>query len=779
MPGQPDSYTFEATGEASEGKRPFACTLPWLDAFKPRRLLQFPTVPGLDAPLQITLPPARCEALRVSAQVDTAAVTTDSFVVSTLQMRPKRAPVASQLRPSIPLAEALAQLRAVNYERGSASPNGDCWPLSSMAGYELTAQEARMPGTAACASVQKVRGKAIDLVAGTKAIAKGVPAQVFRAEELLPKTPLAAARAFAPWRENGFWSNGDVNKGAAFQFGVAAALKRPVAALERSGQTILDPCKIYGTRGADGKLRVAPPSAGKPATVHSWYSLPFDELIELLRRGAVLSVVLFNGSNHFDPILRVGDAAPELATTEVFDGGDVGDPDELDDGESQELPLPAGEMQPAASVTGRCNTPDALQDAARYQHLATGMSGMKTQPDVAEGSMAARSMQALALSRGALPGEGEAANELQSRASPDAANDGDGDGDDFDDYGDGYGDEAGGAVDEEELTEDAALEAAMLEGAPEGQRMHDDDDDDDDDETEPEEEAEEEAVAQMGRADAAAAVAAAVDPAPPEVAAAPASAQPAVAATVEPLHAAVGAAPAVAAAAPPVDCPAAAPGASRRPMAKARRGAHDQAAAVAPSQPRGASRKRTAGSGSGSKRQRRAAPAAAAQPAAAPAPTRSGRVAKPKRTLEESGAFDVAPSKWKSTPPRRKQARTAAALPAYCVPGARVLALGSLGGVHARFHATVIKLLADGRAHVRFDSDMAGRTNAICLPIIRSAYVGAEHLLGPDGDAAAAPAEAAAPVAAPPVATPPAAAAPAATPASAPGVLQRFAALFG
>ena len=62
-------------------------------------------------------------------------------------------------------------------------------------------------------------------------------------------------------------------------------------------------------------------------------------------------------------------------------------------------------------------------------------------------------------------------------------------------------------------------------------------------------------------------------------------------------------------------------------------------------------------------------------------------------------------------------------LPDYAVPGARVIVLGSRGGFdnHVRFHATVIKLLADGRAHVRFERDMEGNTLPICLPIIKTA----------------------------------------------------------
>eukprot|EP00966_Prymnesium_polylepis_P078405 1817600-Prymnesium_polylepis.1 len=77
---------------------------------------------------------------------------------------------------------------------------------------------------------------------------------VFRAGERLPADAAAAAASMAPWREPGFWHTNQVNKSASFQLGVALELRRPVAVIQKSGRTFLDPARIYGARTADGAL---------------------------------------------------------------------------------------------------------------------------------------------------------------------------------------------------------------------------------------------------------------------------------------------------------------------------------------------------------------------------------------------------------------------------------------------------------------------------------------------------------------------------------------------
>jgi hypothetical protein len=125
-----------------------------------------------------------------------------------------------------------------------------------------------------------------------------------------------------------------------------------------------------------------------------------------------------SGSEHSNATREQGRPAGTSTTQTLVIAG-FGSAAELDDGELQELPM--GWVQPAAvGATGRVDDADALQDAARYQHLETGMSGARPQPAVAEGSMAAGSMQAAAESRTALPGEGPARVEVGRTSSDDA-----------------------------------------------------------------------------------------------------------------------------------------------------------------------------------------------------------------------------------------------------------------------------------------------------------------------------------------------------------------------
>eukprot|EP00966_Prymnesium_polylepis_P102129 2365192-Prymnesium_polylepis.1 len=122
-----------------------------------------------------------------------------------------------------------------------------------MAGFEITAAAARKPTPATTAKLRQVREDAIDRLTGDAAI-DGIDADVFRVGELLPVDAAAAAAAMAPWREPGFWQTNQVNKSASFQLGVALEIGRPVAVIQKSGRTFLDPARIYGARNADGAL---------------------------------------------------------------------------------------------------------------------------------------------------------------------------------------------------------------------------------------------------------------------------------------------------------------------------------------------------------------------------------------------------------------------------------------------------------------------------------------------------------------------------------------------
>ena len=212
--------------------------------------------------------------------------------------------VDSVMLPPIPQAQLNAQLADVGFTRSKANRNGDCYPLSAMAGFEISATAARQPRAGTTAFVHEVRAGAIGILAGDAAI-DGIDATVFRGGELLPLDAAAARVAMAAWLNTGFWNGSDGNKFASFMLGVSLHLERPVAVIQRKGKTFLNPVKVYGARDSNGALlhSIAKPNA--PETVLPTFKLvPFADLIETLRTNPIsCSVIEFNGSNHFDPWL--------------------------------------------------------------------------------------------------------------------------------------------------------------------------------------------------------------------------------------------------------------------------------------------------------------------------------------------------------------------------------------------------------------------------------------------------------------------------------------------
>ena len=79
-------------------------------------------------------------------------------------------------------------------------------------------------------------------------------------------------------------------------------LGRPIAVIQKSGRTFLDPARIYGARNADGTLVHSEARPGAPETVPTFTLMPIATLIQKLRDNPVAySVVEHNGSNHFQP----------------------------------------------------------------------------------------------------------------------------------------------------------------------------------------------------------------------------------------------------------------------------------------------------------------------------------------------------------------------------------------------------------------------------------------------------------------------------------------------
>ena len=288
VPEQPAAFEFKRASPDS-----FSCAVPWLPFFEPGMKLRLPTVPGLDGGIAFSVPSG--EAVRgktLGITVPTPA-TGDSFLASgllaerpsppqqpqqPLQPQPQqpqplqqpqphsappnpnlalpppppnpRQPVASRVLPKVPSALVHNQLGRVGFHLESAKPNGDCYPLSAMAGKEITVQEARDPSPPTKELVRQVRERAVGLVTSPEGMG-GIDAATFRAGELLPAGTQAAQAAMAPWLANGHW-HGSGHHSATFMLGVAADLGRPVVVIERDGDEYLDP-----VRACSGCARVA------------------------------------------------------------------------------------------------------------------------------------------------------------------------------------------------------------------------------------------------------------------------------------------------------------------------------------------------------------------------------------------------------------------------------------------------------------------------------------------------------------------------------------------
>ena len=422
---QPESYTF--TEVPSDSGKTFEVEIDWLPAFQPSANCRIDTVPGRSDGLIFQLPDAVATAVRVRTVVDASAVPGSSFVVHSLLMQgapaqpvvpPERQPVPSRILPSKDVSETEGRLSGLGWRLGSAKQNGDCAPLSICAGHEITPSQAANPSSATTEAVRVLRNDAVGIVAGTQAIATGIPASVFREGEDLPNSTCAAQREFTAWRKSFHW-RGKGRASAAFLFGCAARVQRQVAVLALNEDGVYEnPARVYGLR--DGaQLRRTPAKGGNPEIIPSWTGVPIDTLLESIRsHPEAYSMLKYNGSSHFDPFLFDScTAAPGDVATDVV-AGDLGDLSDVD----EEAPAAAALMPPGWLAHGEVDATfaDSAQEAERQsvwmRHVETGFSGLVQPPAIAEGTLAANMAQSLATGHAELPGEGPAVAEVVSLA---------------------------------------------------------------------------------------------------------------------------------------------------------------------------------------------------------------------------------------------------------------------------------------------------------------------------------------------------------------------------
>mmetsp|Transcript_62529 Transcript_62529/g.171729 ORF Transcript_62529/g.171729 Transcript_62529/m.171729 type:complete len:756 (+) Transcript_62529:406-2673(+) len=327
---------------------------------------------------------------------------------------------------AVSAAVLTAKLNEINFTRSGARGKGDCYPLSAMAGFEISSSAARAPRASTTAAVREVRKDAVALLTGGDPIG-GIDAHIVRESELIPAAPEAARAALAPWLQTGFWFSGDGgNTFTFFMLGVAIHLGRPIAVIERRGSTFLDTARVYGARDAQGALVRTSGKGTAPVTVPAFKCMPLAMLLEKLRASpTAFSLVEYNGSNHFSPWIYKSDGSqppaaalaararggeaeakpPSIAGTELADG-------RMDD--SSEADMLSMEAEAAA---------DDQQASARSNHLEFNLGLVMPS---APSALAGAAREALCRSKVPLPGEGEAAVEVNAMARLAAASETDG-----------------------------------------------------------------------------------------------------------------------------------------------------------------------------------------------------------------------------------------------------------------------------------------------------------------------------------------------------------------
>ena len=314
------------------------------------------------------------------------------------------ATVESHMLAPMAVNQLMGSLADRSFTRSTARGNGDCYPLSAMAGFEISVTAAKVPTATTTATVRQARQGAIGLLSGNDAI-DGIEASVFRAGEQLPEDAAAARAAMDPWRASGFWSSegADGNKSASFQLGVALHLGRPVAVIERRGRVYLDPARIYGARDADGALLHSDAKPGAPETIPTFVLKPIADLLEMLRaRPTACSLIEYNGASHFIPWLY----KPAAGSSTAIEGED---PEEA-------RPPSIAATEKADEEMGSEDelAADDLQAAARSNHVELNL-GLEMPPALS--SLAAQARETLCRSNMPLAGEGEATVEVDAMAA--------------------------------------------------------------------------------------------------------------------------------------------------------------------------------------------------------------------------------------------------------------------------------------------------------------------------------------------------------------------------
>ena len=230
-------------------------------------------------------------------------------------------------------------LSGMGFRRCQAKSDGNCLLLSVMAGAEITPQEAQDPDSFVLEKVALLRRGAMDLLESEAPI-DGIPKTTFWAgEDFEPATSDFVHREMMPWRQEGFWLPDTPLRVGTFALSVALFIHRPVYVLHRLDDGHYSHLsRVYGARREDGELKHTPAKPHAPETVPTYEVLPTSDLLTKLNEimstlsglpadKSVLTVIEYNGINHFDPWLlplkdaRVGERVVVIAKGRPACGG--------------------------------------------------------------------------------------------------------------------------------------------------------------------------------------------------------------------------------------------------------------------------------------------------------------------------------------------------------------------------------------------------------------------------------------------------------------------------
>lgn len=217
--------------------------------------------------------------------------------------------------------EVDANFEAIHFKATKASNFGDCYPLSSVAGFEITdLAEIANPTTKTIEFIRKLRVRSIDGVCGDSPIG-GIRADITRQQEGVMARSLSASRQMSQWKNSGHWISDNRKLSAFFQFAIAyKGIDRPVACVETKDDTYYyDPIRIYGYKNPEGDLYVEPGTANKPASPPCFKTMPIEDVVKMLRNNPKsMSLVKYNGNDHFDPIVFCPPVSENNVTTMYF-----------------------------------------------------------------------------------------------------------------------------------------------------------------------------------------------------------------------------------------------------------------------------------------------------------------------------------------------------------------------------------------------------------------------------------------------------------------------------